>query len=220
MLHILYFYGLPDKIVVGVKTMYNNPETFVLSPDGATDSFFTTAGILLGDTLALYLFIMLVDYILRISLDSINNHGLTLHKRKSTRHHSKHITDFDYAENAALLSDQVNNAEILLQSLETATHKVDLTLNRIKRECMLLNEESIGNEIHTLNGTSLNTADDFKYLGPYVKGSKNDFNICKALAWCTCNKLHLIWKSNISKDTKLAFLQASVESILLYGAET
>ena len=85
---------------------------------------------------------------------------------------------------------------------------------------MLLNEESIGNEIHTLNGTSLNTADDFKYLGSYVKGSKNDFNICKALAWSTCNKLHLIWKSNISKDTKLAFLQASVESILLYGAET
>ena len=34
------------------------------------------------------------------------------------------------------------------------------------------------------------------------------------------NKLHLIWKSNISKDTKLAFFRTSVESILLYGAET
>ena len=43
---------------------------------------------------------------------------------------------------------------------------------------------------------------------------KNDFNICRALAWSACNKLHLIWKSNISKDTKLAFFRASVESTL------
>ena len=49
---------------------------------------------------------------------------------------------------------------------------------------------------------------------------KNDFNICRALAWSACNKLHLIWKSNICKDTKLVFFRASVESILLYGAET
>ena len=85
---------------------------------------------------------------------------------------------------------------------------------------MLLIEESTGNEIKTLNGTSVNTADDCKYLGSYIKDSKNDFNIHKALAWSACNKLHLIWKSNITKDTKLAFFRASVESFLLYGAET
>ena len=85
---------------------------------------------------------------------------------------------------------------------------------------MLLIEESTGNEINTLNGTSLNTADDFKYLGSYIKDSKNDFNIHKALGWSACNKLHRIWKSNITKDTKLAFFRASVEGILLYGAET
>ena len=75
---------------------------------------------------------------------------------------------------------------------------------------MLLNEESTRNEIHTLNGTSLNTVDDFKYLGSYIKDSENGFNTGKALAWSACNKLHLIWKSNISKDTKLAFFRASV----------
>ena len=44
MLHILHLYGLRDKIITGVKTMYDNPETFVLTPNGATDSFFTTTG--------------------------------------------------------------------------------------------------------------------------------------------------------------------------------
>ena len=210
MLHILHLYGLPDKIIAGIKTMYDNPETLVLSPDGSTDSFFTTTGILQGDTLAPYLFIIIVDYILCISLYLINNHGLTLHERKFTRHPSKHITDLDYADDIALLSDQIKNAEILVQSLESLTNKVGLTLNSTKTECMLLNEESTRNEIHTLNGTSLNTVDDFKYLGSYIKDSENGFNTRKALAWSACNKLHLIWKSNISKDTKLAFFRASV----------
>ena len=200
--------------------MYENPETFVLSPDGTTDSFLTTTGILQGDSLAPYLFIIVGDQNLHISSDPTSNHGLTLHKKKSTYHPSKHITDLDYADDIDLLSHQINNAEILLQSLETTAHKVGLTLNSTKTECMLLNEESTGNEIHTLNGISLNTVDNFKYLRSYIKNSKNDFNICKALAQSACNKLHLIWKSNISKDTKLAFFQASVESILLYGAET
>ena len=88
-----------------------------------------------GDTLEPYLFIIVVDYILRISLDSINSHGLTLQERKSTRHPSKHITDLDYADDIVLLSDQVNNAEILLQSLETAAHKVGLTLYSTKTQC-------------------------------------------------------------------------------------
>ena len=29
MFHILQLYGLPDKIITGIKTMYENPETFV-----------------------------------------------------------------------------------------------------------------------------------------------------------------------------------------------
>ena len=53
-------------------------------------------------------------------------------------------------------------------------------MNNTKTECMLLNEESTGNEVHTLNGISLNIADDFKCLGPYMKDCKNDFNIRKA----------------------------------------
>ena len=64
MLHILHLYGLPDKIIAGIKSMYDNPETYVLSPNGATDSFFTTAGILQDDTLAPYLFIVVVEYVL------------------------------------------------------------------------------------------------------------------------------------------------------------
>ena len=61
--------------------MYENPETFVLSPDGATDFFLPTTGILQGDKLAPYLFIIVTEYILCISLDPINNHGITIQEK-------------------------------------------------------------------------------------------------------------------------------------------
>ena len=117
-LHILHLYGLPDEIIAGIKTMYDNPETFVLSPDGTTDSFFTTTGILQGNIFTPYLFTIVVDYVPIISI--------TLQERKSTCHSSKQIADLDCADDIALLSDQINNVEILLQSLETAAHKVGL----------------------------------------------------------------------------------------------
>ena len=82
---------------------------------------------------------------------------------------SKHITDLDYADDIVLLSDQIINADILLQSLETAAHKVGLTLNSPTTEYMLLNQESTRKEIHTLNRASLNTVDDFKYLGSNIR---------------------------------------------------
>ena len=42
----------------------------------------------------------------------------------------------------------------------------------------------------------------------------------KGQAWIACNKLDVIWKSDITRATKIAFFRACVESILLYGAET
>ena len=45
MLHILHVYALPDKLIAGFKTKYDNQEIFVLSPEKATDTFFTTTGI-------------------------------------------------------------------------------------------------------------------------------------------------------------------------------
>ena len=43
----------------------------VRTPDGDTDCFDIVAGVLQGDTLALYLFIICLDYVLRTSIDKI-----------------------------------------------------------------------------------------------------------------------------------------------------
>ena len=46
MFHVLRLYGLPDKIIKGIETIYDNPAILFLSPDGATDSFQTTVKVI------------------------------------------------------------------------------------------------------------------------------------------------------------------------------
>ena len=62
---ILLTYGLPNETVAAMMMLYRNTK------DGDTDYFDIVAGVLQGDTLALYLFIICLDYVLRTSIDKI-----------------------------------------------------------------------------------------------------------------------------------------------------
>ena len=60
--------------------MYKNTRAFVRSPDGDTEFFDIIAGVSQEDTLAPYLFIIVLDYVLR-NLDQNKNLGFTLRKQ-------------------------------------------------------------------------------------------------------------------------------------------
>ena len=64
---ILLAYGLPKETVAAIMMLYRNTKVKVHSLDGETDYFDIVAGVLLGDTLAPYLFIIRLDYVLRTS---------------------------------------------------------------------------------------------------------------------------------------------------------
>ena len=71
MVQILLTYGLPKETIVAIMMLYRNTKVKFDSLDGDTDYFDRVAGVLLGDTLAPYLFIICLDYILRTSIDKI-----------------------------------------------------------------------------------------------------------------------------------------------------
>ena len=118
------------------------------------------------------------------------------------------------------MAEHISSAQELLTSLEVSAAKVGLLLNAKKTECLLLNEDSDHPTIRSINGSDIKETEEFKYLGPYVVSSRKDFLTRKGQAWSACNKLHLIWQSDISRATKINLFKACVESILLYGAET
>ena len=125
-LHILRNYGFPEETVQAIAIMYNNPTSYVQSADGPTKEFVTTAGILQGDTLAPYLFVITVDYILRQSVDTIKEKGIVIKPGKSNRDRFKYLTDLDYADDIALTGTLLKDAQDLLTSLENASARVGL----------------------------------------------------------------------------------------------
>ena len=196
MFEILELYGLPREIIDAIKVLYTNTQATVLTPDGETEPFDILAGILQGDTLAPFLFIIVIDYIMRISVDSIKEKGLMYQPRKSSRYPALHITDADFADDIALLSDNLQGAQSLLSSLESAANCTGLHLNETKTEIMPVNICN-NQEIKTLSENILKSVEDYKYLGTHIKNSEKDLNIRKGIAWTACNKLDKIWKSNL-----------------------
>ena len=94
--------------------LYRNTNVKVRSPDGDTEYFDIVAGVLQGNTLAPYLFIICLDYVLRTSVNKIRENGFELTKRRRKRYPAKTITDADYADDLALLVNTPNQAETLL----------------------------------------------------------------------------------------------------------
>ena len=219
MLKILKAYGIPDELVNAIGKLYENTRARVLSPDGETDEFEIVAGVLQGDTLAPYLFTIVLDYVMRQALEKNgNNPGFTIEQRRSRRHPAVKISDLDFADDIALILDKIEEAQNTLQNVEDAAAKVGLHLNARKTEVIIYNQEAV--EIKTRNDEVIKVAEDFKYLGSWVNDSVKDIKTRKAQAWVACNKLSKIWKSNLKKELKIKLFLATVESVFLYGCET
>ena len=138
----------------------------VCSLDRDTDYFDIVAEVLQGDTLAPYLLIICLDYVLRTSIDKIKENGFELTKKRSRSYPAKTITD---ADDIALLVNAPTQAENLLHSQERAAAVIGLHVNAFKTEYMCYNQ--IG-DISILNCRSLKLVDKFTYLGSSVSSTK------------------------------------------------
>ena len=72
-------YGLLEETVTTIIE-HKDMKAMVCSPDGDTNFFNIVAGVLQGNTLAPYLSIIFLDYILRISLNLIKENDFSLKK--------------------------------------------------------------------------------------------------------------------------------------------
>ena len=214
---ILLAYGLPKETVAAITILYRNTEVKVHSPDGDTEYFDIVAGVLQGDTLSPYLFIICLDYVLRTSIDKIRENGFELTKKRSRRHPAKTITDADYADDIAILANTPNQAKTLLHSLERAAASIGLHVNAHKTEYMCYNQTG---DITTLDGTPLKLVDKFTYLGSSVSSTEKDIDTRLTNAWTAINRPSIIQKSHLTDKMKRSFFLAAVVSILLYGSTT
>ena len=150
MLKILAAYGIPSRIVSVIGLMYKGTRAKVLSPDGESKLFDILAGVLQGDTLAPYLFAIVIDYCMRKAVNGDDEKlGFTLEQRKSRRIGPKNITDVDFADDIALLSEDIRSATELLHRVESAAANIGLFINVGKTKVMTIN---LGDQAGDLSG--------------------------------------------------------------------
>ena len=166
---ILLAYGLPKETIAAITILYRNTKVKVCSPDGDTEYFDIVAGVLQGDTVAPYIFIICLDYVVRTSIDKIRENSFELTKKRKRRYPTKTITDADYADDIAILANTPNQTKTLLHSLERAAAVIGLHVNAHKTEYMCFNQTG---DISTLEETSLKLVDKFTYLGSSVSSTK------------------------------------------------
>ena len=211
---ILQAYGIPKQTVAAITILYRNTKVKVRSPDGDTDYFDIVAGALQEDTLAPYLFIIRLDYVLRTLIDKIKENGFELTKKRSRRYPAKTIPDADYADDIVILANTSTQAEALLHSLERAATGIGLHVNAHKTEYICFNQTG---DISTLGGSSLKLVDKFTYLGSTVSSTEKDIDTRLTKVWTAIDRLSVIWKSDQTDKMKRSFFQAAVVLILLYG---
>ena len=172
--------------------LYRNTKVKARSPDGDTDYFDIVAGVLQGDTLVPYLFIICLDNLLRTSIDKIKEN---VWQRKEAQGTPQKQLQTPTSPMTAILANAPARAETLLHSQERAATGIGLHGNAYKTECMCFNQTC---DMSTLNGSSLELVDKFTYLGSSVSSTETDIDIRLAKAWRVVNRLLVIWKSDLT----------------------
>ena len=121
----------------------------------------------------------------------------------------------DFADDIALLSNTLEQAQLLLPQVETSAKQTGLHMNNSKMEYIKFNQGE--GALKALNSESLKNVDDFLYLGSRIDCCSKDVNVRIGKAWFAIHKLDIIWKLELSDCLKIGFFRATVETVLLYG---
>ena len=107
------------------------------------------------ETLLSHTYSSVLDYALRTVID--DREGLTLTRHRSCRHPASHLSDLDYADDIVLFADTIQEAELLLHKVESASKSTGLFLNSSKTKYMHINP-SANESIHSSHRTQIEKA--------------------------------------------------------------
>ena len=125
------------------------------------------AGVLQGDTLAPFLFAIVLDYCMRQAIEGREEElGFKLDRRRSRRQHPIVITDTDFADDIALISEEIAQAQEMLSRVEFESGRGGLHLNVKKTEVMQYNQGK--DSLFAKNGNTTQVVENFKYLGRWM----------------------------------------------------
>ena len=218
MFAVLRHCGIPDAVVGAVSVLYKNSGGAAVVDGGLSGPFGVTAGVLQGDVLAPFLFVVLVDYLLKKATSRLGS-GVVAHPRRSGRHPALSLGDLDFADDVALLESSVSRAQARLTRTAEAAADLGLVTSAPGTECV-----TVGcNPWPALRvcGGPVSHVSDFGYLGSMVASGSGDLRGRESLAWCAFWRLGRLWRSpHVSIAAKVELFDTTCVTVLLCGCES
>ncbi|PCI95192.1 MAG: hypothetical protein COB15_12365, partial [Flavobacteriales bacterium] len=236
MREILLWWNIPGSIVDVLMAMLENHCLYVKHQGKVSDSYTKpTSGVLQGDTLAPYLFILCMDIVLQQLDQSL---GAKIENERDERDAGGKIIDrgtdsrpgppvrrlpsLGYSDDVCLLSNGAGDMQKLFTQFEQLAKGIGMTINmgKGKTEEIRINSPG-GPAILNERGEPIPQVKEYKYLGTMLGQSwEADFRRRKSLGWGVFREYKYIWHSACDMDLKKKLFQALIEPILVYGAFT
>ncbi len=160
-------------------------------------------GVLQGDTLAPFLFVMVLDLALRRALTRDpslmarlgDDWGFRLRGRDGSRRPALYLTDLDYADDVVLLAPSFEVAQQMLDAVVRETTLAGLQVNVAKTKFLVRGDLASSSGELLLACVPLERVDDFKYLGSYIGSVDRDINERCIAASRAFGRLLPIWQA-------------------------
>ncbi|VDO56161.1 unnamed protein product [Schistosoma margrebowiei] len=211
---LLRHYGVPQKIVNIIQNSYDGLNCKIVHGGQLTKSFEVKTGVWQGFLLSLFLFLLVIDWIMKTST-SEGKHGIQWTSRMQ-------LDDLNFTDDLALLSQTQQQMQEKTISVAAASAAVGLNIHKGKSK--VLRYYTACTDPITIDREDLEDVKTFTYLGSIIDeqgGSDADLKARIGKARAAYLQLRNIWNSKqLSTNTKVRIFNTNVKTVLLYGAET
>ena len=225
---------VPTEFIDVVMRCYNGHVQRVPMPDGSYESYTMTTGVLQGDTLAPFLFVLLLDSILTEAMDpslgiptdggpSIHpsTHGMRLRTGIKLRpvDDDRFLCEMAFADDLAFMTVTAAAAEKQLHAFERIALQCGLKINAAKGKTEVVMVNVVGSIRSLVTDAVIQCVEKYTYLGTDPFDTEGQFHQRKGKAWGAIKKLDTFWANKgIGVRVKSQLFQTIVETVFTYGA--
>lgn len=201
---------IDHRYIEAIKNIYSTATSCVRLHE-ETSKFRIERGVRQGDTISPKLFNNLLEYMFKkINWDDL---GINID--------GENLNHLRFADDIVLISDRLDKAMRMLESLQTASRRVGLKINTSKTQFMT--NLVVSNSI-TLEYSEIEQVSCYKYLGHEIRINRDnqtaELQRRIGLAWAAFGNLRKIFKSDIPTCLKRKVFDQCILPVLTYGAET
>ena len=130
---------IPIYLIKAIMSLYWESTVQVVTSHGLTDPIPVRRGVLQGDTLAPYLFVLVLDRVMQTALVD-ETMGYCVRERRSSRHPGRFVTDLTFADDIALLAQTFEHADLMLQAVALVGREAGLEINVDKTKVLVIGD--------------------------------------------------------------------------------